>query len=338
MINLTWIQFKVVASTKAAVACSVVDIEAENERVPGLYELTYGQFVTHVPIHNSVLGYDANVLSDCVTNYIPYCNTKAMANVGLDLSGFLTVEKAIPIAPVMPEGSDTFLISHNFCDKTTWYTESVAVEEETLETIDYLTYTSPNDYAHWIDLTHGRMPYEDRVAANYTVSVWVDDVLKTEDTDFEIDYDTGSVVFPTSQEGKTVVASYHYATTSAWIITPATGKILKVRRTELNLMGIAYANITASFQIYVGGAPYGPPIIYKGIRDFLVCSVGTSNLFSAAAITNQPHDMLKLPFDYVRGKVLKNSLAMSIKITVADNIEVSGDFAYITASCDVLTE
>lgn len=139
-----------------------------------------------------------------------------------------------------PEGSKLDLISINWCDRTTWYPNSVNVEDEVL-TADglYETY-SPATERPWVDVYHGKLTDERDLHATYRVVVKVNDVVKTEnspdleDEDFTIDYDTGKVTFNSALTDTDVVkATYHYATDSKWKIVPNSGRVIRVVAVEL---------------------------------------------------------------------------------------------------------
>lgn len=255
---------------------------------------------------------------------------KPVSISGLTLNA---AEKAIPVAPVTPEGSDTLLVSHDFCDKTTWWSDSQRVTTEALTTSDDLTFGS--DHEHWIDLTHGKVPYENRYASTYQPHIFVDGSEVT--TGFAIDYDAGTVTFTQAQTGKTVTATYSYARSSAWSVKAAAGKVLKVGGTMLKMSGVAQGDLEVTFQVYAGGYPYGAPTIYKGTRDLVVCATD-GQIMPASAISGQAHDIVVLDFKYIRGKVLRYSYGAEIRMSVKDDMEVEGDFAFVTAECVSIDE
>jgi len=102
-------------------------------------------------------------------------------------------------------GSGLVAVTHNWCDPTTWYTESERVTDEELsDTGDGLTFDSVHE--DWIDLVHGKVYREDLISAPYLPVVKVDGVEKTARApwadsggDYEIDYASGQVTFFESQ-------------------------------------------------------------------------------------------------------------------------------------------
>jgi hypothetical protein len=148
------------------------------------------------------------------------------------------------------EGTATDFITFNWCNKSTWYTDSVRVTDEALtDSGDGLTWNSAN--VDWICVTHGHIPQEHRLADDYGHIIKVDSVEMTEhsrdaielfdvsadpadlDGDFMIDHQTGDVTFKVSQTGKTVEATYSHAQGSSFFVTPDEGKTLRLTAVEV---------------------------------------------------------------------------------------------------------
>lgn len=159
----------------------------------------------------------------------------------------------IPVFAEAPrDGSEWVVGSHNFCDPCSWFGDSVRVDNETMtDSGDGLTWNSA--HANWIDMVSGRM-HNDTIWCQiqqmmdpadphgYAVIVKVDGVTKTPcpvftetGGDYWIDWDAGKVVFLASQAGKTVTASYSYATTNTFYLRPMPGKILAIEDAEADI-------------------------------------------------------------------------------------------------------
>jgi len=133
-------------------------------------------------------------------------------------------DKATRVAVVGRLGKEVIYATHDFTDPTSWYSESVRVEDEVLkDSGDGLTFASIHE--SWVDMTHGKVFDEDAVAAEvehrYSVAVTVDDValverapFETVGGDFDVDYVSGKVTFFVAQAG-TVKATYSYQNGSA---------------------------------------------------------------------------------------------------------------------------
>lgn len=238
-------------------------------------------------------------------------------------------------------------------DKTTWFELAEEVINEILSTTDpnYKVYDS--DHTHWIDLFHHRVMDEENLPliAQYQVEVKVDDepmlqchniwdasAKQLDDSlipsdEFFVYYDTGKIIFGSSQEGNTVKASYYYATTFRYIMRPSPGKVLEVRNAEvqgsLDLVytcSIAFQlwgyNPYAGFNPAYGKVPWQVPMILGSQWNFL--SEGKGNYPSAIAIGGDYHygqvsrGMVKggiiMPFPYNTSKILKSSLGMEMRV------------------------
>lgn len=138
------------------------------------------------------------------------------------------------------KGRDRHFSTHDFCDPTTWYSESLRVTDEVASEVDGTTFQLA--HTNVIDMTHGKVYKEDTVAYNrapthqFSVVVKVNDVEKTMDTpfgtlgdgDYSVNYADGKILFNDSQTGNTVKVSYSYATTSLFKVIPPSGKVLEI--------------------------------------------------------------------------------------------------------------
>jgi len=262
-------------------------------------------------------------------------------SVILDNVDTTTSEKALKVTPTKLEGSSTMLISHNFCDKTTWWTESARVSSETLSVsgdTDDKVFNSQHNF--WIDLTHGKVPYEHRLEG-YDVVISVDDVPLTgaSSSEFKVNYEEGAVTFNESQTG-TVKAEYSYAVGSGWNIGPVSGKILKIIGTDVKFTTDAVLDMAhaISFQLYImGGAmAYGSPTIYNTMDDVITCSKGNASVIPAFG--EHTKEVIVLPFDYITSKDLPSSLGAMIKIKLANGDPIPGTIGLVVAHCISMDE
>lgn len=257
----------------------------------------------------------------------------------------------IPLSEPQPrEGESLVIVTHNWCDKCTWFGESVRVSpaETLVDSGDGLTFNSAHE--HWIDLTHGRLYAEDKVNAAYLPVVKVDGVLATEREpwadsggDFEIDYDSGDVTFFASQSGKSVTAEYSYASGSRFTIAPIAGKTLRIEKSEVQFSEDIDVKDTISFQPWVynpadlpNKVPYGAATVYKCIRDFVDEAEGVYPTVPAIGGTSgrglgQRH--VVFPFNYKTMKVLQSSVGAEIRIDLEHDIVFGGEFATASFYC-----
>lgn len=269
---------------------------------------------------------DKQILDDLVLAHvnIPLTVRDSVEIAGIDITS--NAEKALKVSPTKLEGSSTQMFSHDFCDATTWWYDSVRVNE-TLTTLDKLTFKSTE--TNWIDLTHGKVPYEDRIASGYAPIVKVNGVKVTEG--FEIDYQKGTVKFASAQTG-TVSADFSYATTSTWVMAPSEGKILKILGTKVKFTGdvVMAEGQHIAFQLYVAGQPYGQTTVYKNVKDLIKCADGLTTSQGFGDVSNEVNT---LSFEYITSKDIKNEYAMEIRIWISNHKPISGEFGIVTADC-----
>lgn len=262
--------------------------------------------------------------------------TNIIVSTKLSNADSTTTEKAIKVAPITPEGSSSTLVSHNFCDPTTWWTQSIRISQETLSTSDNFTFNS--GHVNWIDITHGKIPYEDRLQTAtilYKPVIYIDNVVTT--TGFTINYATGDVTFESSQTGKTVKADYNYATGSMWKIEPTAGKIIKLIGTEVKFTkDITWGNHSIIFAPFSGNTQVGAATVYKSIFDLIKCTTGNYQI--VPSFGGNANDVVIMPFNYTTSKDLKSSQGLHIRIWLSDDQPVQGGFGVVKADIISLTE
>ena len=149
------------------------------------------------------------------------------------------------------QGSEVVVGSHNYCDQTTWFNDSVRVEAQAMEAVAESgglvwksTSTDP-PHVNWIDMRSGRVHNQEHwvaeVSHGYAVEVKVNGEVQTQctpfkftsaDGDYWVDYDTGEVHFFEDLTGETITASFNYATTSSFYVVPHEGTILRIEDAE----------------------------------------------------------------------------------------------------------
>ena len=253
------------------------------------------------------------------------------------------------VVPEPREGSSVVIVTHNWCDRCTWYGDSVRVTGETLtDSGDGLTFNSAHQ--HWIDLIHGRMYAEDKVNAPYLPKIYVEGVEMTERVpwtssggDFQIDYETGKVTFFSSQTGKTITADYSYENGSTFYIRPESGKKLQIEKSEVQFSQDVNMTDTINFQAWaynpadpLNKVPAQAATVYKHIRDFVdeaegvyptVPALGGS---SGRGLTQQH---IVFPFNYKTVKQLYSSMGLEIRIWLSGHQAFGGEFATASFYC-----
>lgn len=241
-----------------------------------------------------------------------------------------------------PENSRVETISPNWCDKTTWYYNSVQVEDEELTDSGDHTIYNPAISRTWIDVTHGRLTQEHRIRAIYAPIVKVNSVTKTEnspessDGDYSIDYDTGAVIFNEALIGtETVEASYYYENGSEWIVAPTSGKVLRLTQVELQFSTDAIINDSILFQLYVAGYPYGSPTVYQTMQDYInEASLAYPTIPAMGGESWRglpvPIHIFRWPYAERGATDLKSSFGMQIHIKLENDIPMGGHVAIAT--------
>jgi len=244
-------------------------------------------------------------------------------------------------------GSGLVLVTHNWADKTSWYSGSQRVEGETLsDSGDGLTFNSAHQY--WIDLTHGKIYREDLISAGYLPVVKVDGVVATERApwassggDFEIDYETGQVTFFSLQSGKTITADYSHADSSLFVIAPSAGKRLWVEYSEVQFSKDVDLDATIHFQPWAYNPSDLPnkvaaaePTTYKTLDNFIEEANGTYPVIPAMGGTRGfTQDRLTFPFKYATVKELLSSSGLEIRIWTESDVPFGGEYGTATFYC-----
>jgi len=148
----------------------------------------------------------------------------------------MTTQGVMRVANEKPTDSKRTFISHNFSDKTTWYTNSVLVQGETLvNSGDNLTYSASHTYI--VDVTHGKITREDLLTpmsasgvpittvTSYAIAVNVNGTRVNEVSastgvgDYVVDYVNGKITFQVARQPTDVVTcTYWYATNNCFTI------------------------------------------------------------------------------------------------------------------------
>lgn len=277
----------------------------------------------------------------------------------------------VPLVASAPrDGSEWVIGSHNFCDPCTWFGESVRSENETLtDSGNGLTFTSAHE--NWIDMASGRMHNDDIWVQiqqmlnpgnphGYQVTVKVDGETKTpcpvfSETggDYWIDWDAGEVVFLSSQSGKTVTASYSYATTNVFHLTPLPGKILIIEDAECDISvdahmtsGIVYSAWHFDGQDWV----MDMGATYKRAGQINTEARGCYPVFKAIGASaaelqiedirefrrksrGMKYDRQGAPFQYATAKRVRSSWGQEVRVMTTDGQALTGEHVTITFYC-----
>lgn len=263
------------------------------------------------------------------------------------------------VAAAKTDDARATFITHDWTDKTTWYTASVyVVDEVATDSGNHLLYRVAHQNV--IDTYHGKISDEnylkDSNAKSYRVSVKVNDVAVVEQDphfgtggDFTFDYETGELTFLVERDPAHVIkVTYHYATTSSFTVKPSAGKVMTLVLTEVQLSVDVVPTDSVLFQPYgwvqcfapgYGGLPdntlipLGNPSVFKGIKDFLNGSVKAYPKYPAiggSGWRGVNQDTIVFDWDYVANTIIDGTKGMEIRVTLQHDTEWTGTFATAT--------
>ena len=277
-----------------------------------------------------------------------------------------TANKRIRVAVEKSDTSSKNFYSHNWCNKTTWYENSIRViEEVAIDSGDQLTYNLIKN--NLIDSYHGRITGEDDLKDSgdnsYRVVVTVNDVAKTEQDphpsaggDYTINYATGNVVFLSALTGGDVVkVTYHYADIgnngSLFTIKPLAGKKLIIDQVEIQFTVDVEITDTIIFETYglvdvfapqlMPGVPSGTLIsikkkVYKTIMDLqndAFRSYPTYPAIGGSSWRGLTQEVLIMDWDYLTGLTISSAAGMEVRLYMEHDVSYGGTFGTTTLYC-----
>ena len=278
-------------------------------------------------------------------------------------------DKALRVAHVGRIGSEVIYATHNFSDKTTWYSESLRVTDEALtDSGDGLLWNSTN--TDWIDMVHGKIMDEEAIRLEneptheYLVVVKVDSVEKTQRTpyvssggDYSVDFATGTITFFSSQAGKTVEASYSHENGSTWIMRPSTGMKLTIEDAEAQFSADVVVNDTIKFAAWGVADVFAPQLVPSPLPSGTLIELPPNTRYmrldqiideargaypEIPALGGATRGNLKarfgFPFRYGAVKTLSSAALMELRVTLEGNLVFGGERTTATFYCSSETE
>jgi hypothetical protein len=274
--------------------------------------------------------------ADCTANTTDFeTNYKSGANKPIEDSVKYRSEQTIGVTK--PQiGVRAWLFSHNFCDKTTWYGDSVHVVNEAVGTGDGAQVTFSLAHTFAIDMLHGKITDEDALVSTYKPVVTVGGAAKAErdfgetNGDYTIDYTAGTITFFTAPAtSAAIVASYYYSPAnagSAIYIVPDNGYklIITVAEAQFSEDMNMTDNLVSSvwtYNPYLGAPPArfeypSSKTRYKVFSDFINSTNGSFPIIPAfgAAPRGLPQNIMQLRFDYQTALILDSSYGAQLRI------------------------
>jgi len=270
-----------------------------------------------------------------------------------------------PILGTSPrQGSETIFATHDLCDPTSWYGESIRVTGEAMtDTGDGLTWSVAA--TNFIDMTHGKVMNEDtyilEVDHEYAIKVYVDSVEMEQRApfadsggDYTVDYINGTVTFAVDQSGKTVTIDYSKAVGSCFILEPVEGKVLDIESAEAQFSADVVYNDTIIFEVYgyvIAFAPAmaqsnGGPLAdfdlisltqkkYKTLDQIIDEAMGSYPVIPAmgGGIRGGASPRHGFPFRYGTIRRLYHSLGMQLCVRLEGDTAFGGERATATFYC-----
>jgi len=258
---------------------------------------------------------------------------------------------------VVPEkriGSDLEVATHNFADKTTWFGDSIRVENESPTYIDGNSYKLGHEFI--IDMKHGKVHREDQISAKvshgYKVVVRVDGYEQYEltpfepcdnDCEFSVDYRDGYINFFEDQTGRVVEVDYSYATTSNLYLIPDPGKRIQIEMSEVQFSDDIDYTDAVDFEIWAYN-PYDLPNkvpikvnAYKSIHNFVDEAAGSYPIIPAVGgpVLGKSKNTLGFPFNYNTVRDLNSAQGIELRIKTRNSREFGGERSTATFYCTV---
>jgi len=290
----------------------------------------------------------------------------AHTGIKLDTTPMVKIEGNVKAESVATVGSRKNFVSHNFTDKTTWYTDAARVVDEVItDSGDGLTFNTIHKPI--VSATRGKIFGEHAISDaedhSYALACTVDGAAvseKDKHTDvgnYSVDYANGKVTFDVSQAGKQVKLTYHKVQSSRFTIKPTSGKKITLKNVETqfsqdyNLTDTiifqprAIVELVAPAMAVSNGGPVpdgtlidiASPTIYNTEDDFIRESNGafpvifkSTNPDAAGNWRMNKKDRQGYPWEYAAGIILSSSLGMQIDIYLEHDTPYGGEEATAT--------
>jgi hypothetical protein len=273
-----------------------------------------------------------------------------------------SANKALLVAHAGREGSETIYASHNFCDPTSWFGDSVRFSEVLSGSGAVFSGT----YQNWICMNRGSVLDEDGHAEDvphgYSVVVVANgvtmsarDPLKDEGGDYVVNYESGSISFTsgTYDEGS-VTASYSYENGSTFYLTPVPYKKIDIEEVESQFTLDVVLKDTIVFGIfgYVqffapeywsengGPLPTNYRVLlktqkYRSLSQLIDEALGSYPVIPAlgGAKRGLSSDMYGFPFRYGTVRTLVDSYGLEVRVWLENHVPCEGERVTATFYC-----
>ena len=202
------------------------------------------------------------------TSWVPFTSSSLTRSPG-QLVKFPEVQSqsdAMNVTLVGRKGTETLWVTHDWTKPTTWYGDSVRIEEEVLANPSGDRKTFVAAHHNIIDMVHGFVYDESSLREdvphgyhlNVSVSVGGASVTQREPYeltggDYSVDYESGVVTFFSAiADGANVTMDYSYENGSTWYLRPYEGTYLDITKCKLQFS--VPCNMTDALDYTVYGA------------------------------------------------------------------------------------
>ena len=287
---------------------------------------------------------DETILDGLVAAHtgVPATEPSQTVNIGNTLN--LSPNTQVNTFPA--KGDSPIIVSHNFCDPKSWYTNSQLVTGSILlADAPGIQYSFPANH-NLIDVETGRISKSAKLYNKttynpfdpaswrplYLPKIYVNDVLQSESA-YKVTYVDGTgpnqkdfITFNTPININDVVkADYYHATDAMFRLKPDPGKILSIKMVELQFsINIAIHNRNISFLTFVPNPyagyalmQYGPGEIYKNVKNYEDES-NNDRTRVLPPVGELRNERLVWIWDYQTLTELKSSQGAEIRIIVDD--------------------
>lgn len=322
-------------------------------------------------IQTKILGSQTPNVNDFESNYKSTCTSTNSADDAFVLGNIAnnipfvqprTTSGLLRTSSEKTESSKKNFFTHNWCDKTTWYSGSVFVENKVaINSGDNLTYSVNDGYL--IDTFHGKIFLEDFLtdsnSNSYRVEVKVNSVIKqeidphTNQGDFLVNYQDGLIIFNTELNVlDNVTVTYHKSDSSLFIVKPDANKKLNISTAEVQFSEDIILNDTIIFQPYgfvdvfaphlvgmLGSGtkiPLENPVMYKTINDFqcdAFKAYPTYPILSSSNWRGAKSPTLIFDWDYISSTSIYEKYGMEVRIFLEHDEQFGGSYATASFYC-----
>lgn len=225
-------------------------------------------------------------------------------------------------------GSGLTVITHNFSDPKSWYSNSTRVVDKTLSPAVESVYDVYSFADEVIDMENGRVTFEDRVkdattGLTYVPIIKVNGVTVT--TGFTKNYTDNTITFSTPLTVSDVVtATFYKVNDSTFVIKPSAGKQIKIENVEVQFSyNVDFLSRWMVFETWVYNPNDLPNKVmydratYKSVRDYINESNNKTSVLMTA-VGELTKDIQIFTWEYPASRVAKASQGTEIRIYVKD--------------------